>query len=112
MFMLPTTTVTVYRGEGTDEYGDPIDLDIVHLSGVPANFSNLKVSAKTESSTMPQVLYTADCRVRAGLDINENDRLKDEKSGEYWQIVATSRPQNPAVQPELRLHLLRLNSSV
>lgn len=108
MLMLATTRITVLRGQTTDEWGDPIDNNTVHVSGVLANIAIKTIKATTESSGMPQQVINAVCRVRSNLDITSNDLIIDEKTGESWQVVSTSRLQHPGMKPDLRLNLLRV----
>lgn len=108
MNMLASTRVSIYRGTSTDDWGDPVDNDTPHITGAPASMVTRSVKASTESSGMPQQVTTAVCRVRSNLDITCNDTLKDEKTGKYWQIVSVENPQNPGMNPDLRLNLLRV----
>ncbi|WP_328937678.1 hypothetical protein OG288_15835 [Streptomyces tauricus] len=108
MNVLPTTRITVYRGTSTDDWGDESDNYSVHASGVPANMRIKQVKASTESSTLPQQMTTAVCRVRSNRDFNSNDIVLDEKTGDSWQVVSVEKPQHPGKRLDIRLNLLRV----
>jgi hypothetical protein len=100
-----TTTVTIYRGEGTDEYGDPVDANTIVATGIPASILEQTVKAWTEVSTLPRSYRWAKMRVTNGTDIQQNDRVYDERTGEYWTIVQISARANPVRGTDLRVDL-------
>ena len=105
MISRATTTITVYRGESTDEYGDPTDNDNVVASGIPASILEQTVKAWTEVSTLPRSFRWAKMRVTNGTDIRQNDRIYDERTGETWTIVQISARANPVRGTDLRVDL-------
>lgn len=109
MNLLASTKVSIYRGTSTDDWGDPVDNDTPHITGALGNLVIRSVKASTESSGMAQVVTYAVCRVRSNLDITCNDTLKDERTGKYWQIASIEEPQNPGINPDLRLNLIRVD---
>jgi hypothetical protein len=100
-----TTTVTIYRGEGTDEYGDPTDEDTIVARHVPASILEQTVKAWTEVTTLPRAYRWAKMRVTNGTDIQQNDRIYDERTEETWTIVQISRRANPVRGTDLRVDL-------
>jgi hypothetical protein len=105
MISRATTTVTIYRGEGTDEYGDPTDENTIVATGIPASILEQTVKAWTEVSTLPRAFRWAKMRVTAGTDIRQNDRVYDERTGETWTIVQISDRANPVRRTDLRIDL-------
>lgn len=105
MISRATTTVTVYRGESTDEYGDPTDTNTIVATGIPASILEQTVKAWTEVSTLPRAFRWAKMRVTSGTDIRQNDRIYDERTGETWTIVQISNRGNPVRRTDLRVDL-------
>jgi hypothetical protein len=100
-----TTTVTIYRGETTDEYGDPIDANTIVATGVSASILEQTVKAWTEATTLPRAYRWAKMRVTNGTDIQQNDRIYDERTEETWTIVQISNRANPVRGTDLRVDL-------
>ncbi len=105
MISRATTTVTIYRGEDTDDYGDPIDGETVVARHIPASILEQTVKAWTEVSTLPRAFRWAKMRMTNGYAIQQNDRVYDEVTGETWTIVQISRRANPVRGADLRVDL-------
>lgn len=105
MIARATTTITVYRGENTDEYGDPVDADVIVATGIPASILEQTVKAWTEVTTVPRQFRWAKMRVTQGVDIRQDDRIKDERTGDIWTIVQISNRANPVRMQDLRVDL-------
>lgn len=105
MIARATTTVTIYRGEGTDEYGDPTDENTIIATNVSASILEQTVKAWTEVTTLPRAFRWAKMRVTNGTDIQQNDRVYDERTGETWTIVQISDRGNPVRRTDLRVDL-------
>jgi hypothetical protein len=105
MIARATTTVTIYRGESTDEYGDPIDSNTIVATGVSASILEQTVKAWTEVTTLPRAYRWAKMRVTNGTDIRQNDRIYDERTEETWTIVQISNRANPVRGTDLRVDL-------
>lgn len=105
MIARATTTVTVYRGESTDDYGDPVDSNVIVATGVPASILEQTVKAWTEVTTLPRAYRWAKMRVTRGTDIQQNDRILDERTNEIWTIVQISDRANPVRDQDLRVDL-------
>jgi hypothetical protein len=108
MLSFATTRITVYRGQITDEWGDTKDVPIPHLQAVPASLTRPMARATPEASGRPHVIQYATCRVTAGTDITSTDVVLDEVTGETYQVMGTIRAQHPAMRPDLRLNLIRV----
>jgi hypothetical protein len=100
-----TTTVTIFRGEGTDEYGDPTDENTIVATEVPASILEQTVKAWTEVTTLPRAYRWAKMRVTNGTDVQQNDRIYDERTGDTWTIVQISNRSNPVRRTDLRIDL-------
>lgn len=110
MISRSTTTVTIYRGESTDAYGDPLDADTPVATNVPASILEQTVKAWSESTTIPRNFRWAKMRVTYGTDVKQNDRIKDERTGDIWTIVQISNRANPVRDTDLRIDLEMMNS--
>lgn len=100
-----TTTISIYRGQADDEWGDPKDSDTPVAIGVRASIAEQKVYYKSEVTTQPRNLRWARMRVSHGTDIRTNDRIRDERTGYIWTIVNISPLQNPSIRQDLRVDL-------
>lgn len=105
MISRATTTVTIYRGQSTDEYGDPIDSNTIVRTGLRASILEQTTKAWTEASTLPRAFRWAKMRVSHGTDVQQNDRILDERTGDIWTIVQMSNRANPVRNTDLRIDL-------
>ncbi len=106
MYSRATTTVSIYRGQSTDDWGDPIDNDTPVASGVLASILEQKIYAQPEVTTQPHNYRYARLRVRKGIDVQTNDRIHDERLNQTWVITNISQYQNPVVGQDNRIDLM------
>lgn len=85
-YYLPNTTVRVERGEATDEYGDPIDSSTVHTEGLPVAITEIRQRSYQSSEQRGGQVEEFKIRLRPGIDVQEGDRLVDERTGERYQV--------------------------
>lgn len=107
MLSAATTTITLYRGESTDEWGDPIDTDTVVETGIPAAITETNVDSSSEVSLVPREIRTAILRVGSEVDVQTNDRVYDEMNNESWIIQYITRQQNPVCAMDTKILLKR-----
>jgi hypothetical protein len=107
MISRATTTITIYRGQTEDEWGDPIDTDTVVETGIPAFITEVNVDHSSEVSLTPRDIRKATCRVGSEVDVQQNDRIYDEKNGQSWTIQYVTRQQNPVMAQDTKLVLQR-----
>lgn len=106
MNAVANTTVAVYRGTTTDDHGDEVDGDTPLRTGIPASLIEGRPrQVESGTSGTPRVIRGATLRVDTTEDIKRNDRIKDEKTGQFWRIDAIGRPGNPAFMGDLRVDL-------
>lgn len=105
MMSRATTTVTVYRGETVNDWGDPVDSDTIVATGIRASIIEQTVYARSEVTSLPRSFRFAKMRVTPGTDIRQNDRILDEKTGENWTIVQISKRANPTRNQDMRIDL-------
>lgn len=109
MIASASTTITIYRGESVDEWGDEIDTDTVVETGIPASIVEMNVDAEVLVSGMPRVIRKATCRVGSEVDVRTYDRIYDEQNNESYTILSLSRLQNPVCAMDTKLIVQRVD---
>jgi hypothetical protein len=104
-----TTTITIYRGQTEDEWGDVTDTNTVAATGVVASIVEVNQDASTETTGVPRVIRKAIGRVGSEVDVRANDRIYDEKNQETWIIRSLARVQNPICAMDTKLDLQRVD---
>lgn len=104
---LATTTLAVLRGTTTDAYGDDVDTDTPVAAGIPAALTEQSRRVTTREDPTPRIVRYAVARVAAGTDIQDQDRVRDERTGAVYIVDAVSSMANPAATADLRLDLRR-----
>lgn len=107
MLALATTTLSVFRGTTTDVYGDEQDADTPVATGIRASLTEQSRRVTTRDDPTPRIVRYAVARVTAGTDIQDQDRLRDERTGAVYIVDAVSSMANPAVASDIRLDLRR-----
>lgn len=107
MIARATTWITIYRGQDTDEWGDPEDADTVVGTHIPASLQEQSQYSKQEVTTQPRVIRNARLRVDSLTDIGPNDRILDERTGWIWTIKHLANYQNPVRTQDIRGDLQR-----
>lgn len=107
MLALATTTLTVYRGTTTDDFGDAGDTDTIVHTGIPASLVEQTRRVTTRDDPTPRIIRAAVGRVTAGTDITDQDRIKDERTGAVYIVDAVSQMTSAAVAADMRLDLRR-----
>jgi hypothetical protein len=106
MYSRATTKITIYRGQGVDDWGDTIDNDTPAATGVLASILEQKIDSSTEVTTQPHNYRYARLRVKKGTDVQVNDRVFDERLNQTWTITNISPLQNPVVGQDTRIDLM------
>lgn len=107
MIARATTTITIYRGSTEDEWGDATDQNTIVGSGIVASLLEQSQYFRAEITTQPRNYRYARLRLDSSVDIQYNDRIKDEKTGWIWTIRNLSAYQNPVRQQDTRADLQR-----
>jgi hypothetical protein len=102
-----TTRLTVLRGTTTDAYGDEQDTDTAVATSIPASLTEQSRRVTTRDDPTPRIVRYAVARVTAGTDIQDQDRVRDERTGATYIVDAVSSMANPAAAADLRLDLRR-----
>ena len=89
---VPTTTVTILRGQGTDVYEDVEDVPIVVASGILASLHETQVSATSDASSMQRQVGTYSLRMKNGIDVRIEDRVTDERTALTYVVMSVTTP--------------------
>lgn len=117
-WFIPTTTVTIFRGETYDDnFGDLAVRNNVVASGVPAAIatkSNNSQDAQRSfepSSDRGGVVEKYTVRMRPNVSVEENDRLFDERFGLFYLVVSVFNPQSVVGAADVRVLAKRVGAS-
>lgn len=105
----PTTTISILRGTVTTPAGDPMDADTAVHTGVLASVMERTRTGIDQLTQDMRVYRNIVCRVAAGTDILDTDRVLDEQTGVKYAVAAVSVLSSPVHTPDLRVDLTRVN---
>lgn len=111
MIARATTTISIFRGQDTDGWGDLEDTDTLVGSNIVASLLEQSQYFRAEVSTQPRNFRYARLRIDSSIDVQANDRILDERSGWVWTIRNLSKYQNPVRQQDTRADLQRTVTS-
>jgi len=106
MIGISTGRYSILRGVTTqNEYGDDVSTDAVYKSGILGS-----VIERTRTNFDPQssrivTLRQLTGRFAHGTDIQDGDRIKDEKTGIIFLVNSVSMPTSVVNKPDLILDL-------
>lgn len=105
MLGLTTGRYSVMRGSTLNEYDDEVDGDTIVVSGLLGS-----VIERTRQVFNPDDSRVATVRFLVGrfnynADIQDGDRLKDDKTGEVYVVASVSRGSNAVNKSSLELEL-------
>ena len=107
MQAVATTRLTVYRGTSTDDFGDATDTDTTIARGIPASLTEQSRRVTTRDDPTPRIIRYAVARVPARTDVTDQDRVRDERTGQIYSVDAVSSMANPAAVSDIRVDLRR-----
>lgn len=108
---IATTTVTILRGETTDEFGDTVDSNVPVRGHVPVSITERDKRVWVPAENRTTVVRQVTGRARPNADIREGDRLRDEHDQSIYLVEGVSRPQSPIGQADVRLTLRRVDDT-
>jgi len=86
MISRATGLFTIYRGTTTNDSGDEIDGAYIAASGVPLALRNEGTASEGLNTDTPRQITRLAGRATSGADLRARDRIKDEATGEYFQV--------------------------
>lgn len=94
MLGMPTSRYTIIRGEElTDDYGDTYVTDVPLYFGVQGSVIEKKREVFNPEDNRIAVVRILTGRFGPNTDIQDADRIKDEKSGETYLVSSVFHPQ-------------------
>ncbi|MFD6094753.1 hypothetical protein ACFVWN_01050 [Nocardiopsis flavescens] len=108
-----STRLTFYRtpedSTATNEWGEPVDEDVPHLTGVLAALQEETVRQwqPSERRLIETQMWVA--RIRPDLDVRDDDRVQDEKTGARYVIESVHRPTSYIGWRRIRLQLKHID---
>lgn len=108
MTFLATTKVTILRGTATDRYGDEVDTDTVVAVDIPASILERPVTGARPASGRKDTQRTHALRVWKVVDVRQDDRIKDQKTGRVYVVTTAAPATNPVGLGSTRLDLQRV----
>lgn len=111
MHTVPTTTIKVLRGTTVNAYDDEEDSTAVVYKNIAASISETGQFIQTMPDGTPRVIRQFSARISAKVILQDNDRIKDERTGEIYIIDNVTKSQNPVFTPERRVNLRRVGDT-
>ncbi len=108
MSFTATTRITVLRGVAADRYGDEVDVDSVVATEVPASILQRPVTGVRPSSGRRDTPRTYALRVWRSVDIRQDDRVRDERTGAVYAVTTVAPSTNIAGLGSTRADLQRV----
>jgi hypothetical protein len=105
---VPNTTITILGGNTNSDFEDVLDSEIPAGSGIPCCIVEGRQIVSTESDPQARAIRYYTGRLPHGTEINDSQRIKDEKSGEIFSIDHVSTPRNSIIPQDVRLDLRRV----
>lgn len=86
MISAASTTVSILRGVGEDDYGDEVDLGQVAYSRVPAGITLARIAKTREDEHDPQAVHIYACRLPRRVQLQDGDRIRDDRTGSVYVV--------------------------
>lgn len=86
------TTVSILRGETTDQFGDIIDANDIAYSGVPAILVETSRQTSDPSNPSPRTVRSVVLTVPEWIGLLNSDRIRDEATGNTFMVIEVTKP--------------------
>lgn len=108
MYAVATCTISILRGTANDPvYGDTFATSQVIASGVPASIIERTQKIVTPGNAAPRIVRSIDGIVGSQIDITDADRIRDEKTGQVYVVIAVINSALPGMTSDTQLELRR-----
>jgi hypothetical protein len=94
MIATPTTSITILRGQGTNSFGDVIDLPVPWKSGIPASIIERSQRVHGPKDSEDRIVRVFKLRVPNGTGLAKDDRVRD-ASGQVYIVDNVYQQANP-----------------
>jgi hypothetical protein len=108
--LIANCRVSILRGTVKDPFGDPMEIETPLYENVPAAISEVASNETTVAEGMPRQVRYLVGRLPAGTDVQHEDRLRDEVSGQVYLIDGIDETASSAILDQgVRLELRRVS---
>lgn len=111
MRALPTTRVSILRGESTNIFADVTDASTVITVGVPIAITETGRATTSHADDRQKSVLTYTGRCSPKIDVRQGDRLLDKDGVTYYSVRAVTTVSNPITGNDQRLDLERVPTS-
>jgi len=94
MIATPTTTVTILRGQGVNEFGDVIDLPTPWKTGVPASIIERSQRVHGPKDSEDRIVRIFKLRLPRDTGLQKDDRVRD-SAGQIYIVDNVYQQANP-----------------
>jgi len=102
------TTVSILRGNAADDFADDVDNATVAASGIPAPIVEQPPKSETRRvDGQPRTVRGYACRLPGYVDLRDDDRIKDDITGDIYVIDSMRKPKNNLTGATWVLTLMR-----
>jgi hypothetical protein len=101
MMGLSTGRYSVLRGSTTNEYGDEVDGDGVASSGIRGSVIEQTTQVFNPDDGRVATIRSLIGRFPSGSDIQDGDRIMDEKTKEVFVVASLARQNNVLVKSDI-----------
>jgi lysophospholipase L1-like esterase len=112
MIPLATGLFSVLRGTGENEFGDPTDAGTVVLTGVPLALGPISRAATSRADGQLREVDTYAGWAPYGTELELEDRVVNETTGETFVLATLSRPRGAILQQDIRIEARRVAGAV
>lgn len=110
---VPSTTVTVLGDPrapvAENAYGDEVDDTTEVASGLPATWTEKDQRTQEPASGRWTIVEGFEVRLRPGTAITEDQRLRNERTGEIGQVVRVIRSANGLIASDVVVRLRKIS---
>jgi len=89
-----TTTIAILRGQGTNDFGDVVDLPNVVMAGVPASIIERSQRVHGPKDSEDRIIRIYKLRVARGTGVQKDDRVRD-SAGRVFIVDNVYQQSNP-----------------
>lgn len=108
MSFLATTKITIKRGTAKNRYDDEVDTDTIVDTDVIASILEKPATGGRPASGRKDTPRGYFLRVWKNVDIQQNDRIVDQRTGRTYAVITEAPSTNPVGLGSTRLDLQRV----
>lgn len=86
------TSVTIYRGTTSNQFGDQVDSNVPYITGLPATLIETGKNTQDPSTPTPRTIRAIYCNVPEWAGVLNTDRIMDERTGDVFIVISVTKP--------------------